>query len=654
MADSPCVLSRDQFARLGMLLLQIRPQDVRAICFLGGALSGAAANRRYEPNVFSLEGDLGDDPFLVIAGPQGVVAVMAVEGVDGFYTRLFSDPDLVDRAALVLSQFSDQNYSLDAICDPEAQRAFVAVIADCLVADPTFAGANLGALMEQERRWLDLAVTIRGAAPAQILQLPALRQLLSECGVTRALAGPIDDELRSLSILMSDGSVAGTLFNNLPPALGAMARTQRIVSMTSADSAALGGELGAWVRGLALTAVPIVFQERVVEMLLATGERPLTAHARALLNGLSSLLGATISQSQVPVLPPPADSYDGDEATGSAPSKGLSLAARLSRGRPAALPSAPNFTPAATNPSLPAVPAAAPAVAEPVTPPAMAQPIRRPASSLAQRTMAISRGGEHTASDLSSLLSHLSDGVVVVNPQGRLVAFSNTGMRMFGLNADARSRSLVESGALCLAPLFTDAITGDLDGPREVELPTGQRAVVEVVSLEGGMWAFVLHTDATRPAVPEVVANSELPVVSDGERNESFLSNFSNIIRVPLRELRELITQVPAAGNLNEQQSRLIGQVVRLNSELTMLVNDLLALGQIRLQATEARVPLRIDLLVEAAVGTQYAEFGRRGQHVTTEIQSGLARVAGSEEGLGRAVAALIDNAIKYSPARPD
>ncbi|MEI6180632.1 MAG: ATP-binding protein, partial [Chloroflexales bacterium] len=122
-------------------------------------------------------------------------------------------------------------------------------------------------------------------------------------------------------------------------------------------------------------------------------------------------------------------------------------------------------------------------------------------------------------------------------------------------------------------------------------------------------------------------------------------------IRIPLRELRELITRVPAAGELNEQQSRLIGQVVKLNSELTMLVNDLLALGQIRLESSEHRAPLRLDLLIDAAVGTQYAEFGRRGQHVTTDLPPGLPRVSGSEEGLGRALAAVIDNAIKYSPA---
>ncbi|NTV62267.1 MAG: HAMP domain-containing histidine kinase [Oscillochloris sp.] len=187
--------------------------------------------------------------------------------------------------------------------------------------------------------------------------------------------------------------------------------------------------------------------------------------------------------------------------------------------------------------------------------------------------------------------------------------------------------------------------------PREVELPSGALATAQVIAFAQGLWAFVLrpHASPTLIQADTAAAQSANPV-SESERNESFLANFSNIIRVPLRELRELITRVPAAGELNEQQSRLIGQVVRLNSELTMLVNDLLALGQIRLQASEHRVPLRLDLLIEAAVGTQYAEFGRRGQHVHTEIDAGLPRVFGSEEGLGRAISGLIDNAIKYSP----
>ncbi|NJM06451.1 HAMP domain-containing histidine kinase [Candidatus Gracilibacteria bacterium] len=198
---------------------------------------------------------------------------------------------------------------------------------------------------------------------------------------------------------------------------------------------------------------------------------------------------------------------------------------------------------------------------------------------------------------------------------------------------------------------MSEALTGETTAPARIELPNGRNATVSIVPLGQEGWAFILHPDETQQALSVSAAVERIPAAVENERSEQFLSNFSDIIRVPLREIRDLITKVPAAGDLNEQQSRLIGQVVRLNSEMTMLVNDLLALGQIKLQAGEQRAPLRLDLLIEAAVGTQYAEFGRRGQQVTTEIQPQLPRVTGSEEGLGRAVAALIDNAIKYSPA---
>jgi hypothetical protein len=45
-ADSACLLSSEQFLQVGSLLLQHRPQDARAVCFIGGALSDLAGGRR--------------------------------------------------------------------------------------------------------------------------------------------------------------------------------------------------------------------------------------------------------------------------------------------------------------------------------------------------------------------------------------------------------------------------------------------------------------------------------------------------------------------------------------------------------------------------------------------------------------------------------
>lgn len=737
LTDLQCMLSADQFARVGAALLQARPADPRAVCFIGGALSTLAGARPAMQQVVALDGDLGDDPFLVIAGPQGAVVLLAVEQATGFQARIFTDPDLVDRAALVLSQFSDANYSLDALCDPEAQRALVGSIARSLCSEPGLAGVALDALLPDERPWLELARTLTPLqAPDTILSVPTLQRMLHEAGFRTLLAGSLDADLRHLHVIASAGAPVPTPTIPLPnPLIGAL-RAQRLSSLTPADTATLGAPLAGWAAGQALTAVPLLRERRVWGLLLALSERSPTAAARALISGVGAVIAEALASAPVNQLVDTAEQAlaSSVSATPVSPAPNMTgLAARLSGAArkssppaapvtpsaPAAVPSArPAAAPLSNMPPLPGaapnaaaggvgsapplpgmpprptpapmggmppLPGGAPSTAGFGTPPMpgapgsmgipprpnaapQPEPVQTPAPqavvpnggrplaaatpsapSLAQRTIGLSRGADRINLDMRTLLEHLSDGVVVVDAQGRIVAFTSTARGMLALQADARGRSLVESGAWCLSPLFTEALLGELDGPREIELPAGRPAVADVIALDGGMWAFVLRMDSTQPAVPVTEAPSV--VIPEQERNESFLMNFSNIIRMPLRELRELITQVPAAGNLNEQQSRLIGQVVRLNSELTMLVNDLLALGQIRLQTDEALAPLRLDLLVEAAVGTQYAEFGRRGQHVVTEIQPGLPRVQGSEEGLGRAVAALIDNAIKYSPA---
>jgi signal transduction histidine kinase len=246
--------------------------------------------------------------------------------------------------------------------------------------------------------------------------------------------------------------------------------------------------------------------------------------------------------------------------------------------------------------------------------------------------------------------------VLLLDSQGRLTTVTPSALRTLGLPPSVIGQVLADSPASFLVPLLAEALLDDEVGTQEITLPNGQLLNVVVKPIDQGGWAFQL----LRPAAPvPTQALALIPVpqpipsptaVPEGERIERFLTTFSNGIRTPLRALRDLIAQVPVAGALNDQQGRLIGQVVKLNSEIMMLINDLFALGQMRLQSPESRMPLRLDLLVEAAAGTLYAEFGRRGQQAVLEIPTDLPQITGSEEGLWRAVSAILDNAIKYSP----
>ncbi|NNJ11258.1 hypothetical protein EKD04_013030 [Chloroflexales bacterium ZM16-3] len=590
-----CLMSPEQVRALAALLLRSRPSDMQAGCFLGGAL---AVGGRPQDNVVVLSDTFGVAPFLVIAGQQGASALLTWTEGGQYRSRIITDPEYVDRAALVLAQLSDHEYTMSDLAEAEVQRAYVAKLAVTLVAEFQMPDADYRALMGEEQRWLAMAAAMASQNGGDsLLAMPEVKQFFRELGVQHALLGQLDADQRQLTPLASDEGKLPTAFMvQHQGVIASVIRRRRTGSAPVAEASGLDG-VGRWAGNNALTAVPLLRDERVWGLLLIASPRAITGPGQAMLSGLATLLALSIG-----------------------------------------------VAPQASAPTTRFAPAAQGMLIE-----GSASPTRAPQARPSPRG-----GDSNIMRDLGALLAQLGDAVLLVDGRGQVANYTPAMAHMLGMGAHAHGQPLVASGGACLAPLLTEALMEEHVDPREVELPSGKTATARVIAFSQGLWAFVLSTHESgqpAPLAAPLAAPVESSPVAENERNESFLANFSNIIRVPLRELRELITRVPAAGELNEQQSRLIGQVVRLNSELTMLVNDLLALGQIRLQAGDHRAPLRLDLLIEAAVGTQYAEFGRRGQHVVTELQNGLPRVFGSEEGLGRAVAALIDNAIKYSPA---
>jgi signal transduction histidine kinase len=616
---------------MGRLLVRLRPQDPRAICFAGGGLSSLASGQPQASTrqIIPLNNDFGDDPFVVIAGSLGAIALLSWGSPGNYRMRLLTDPEAVDRAALVLSQFGDYAYNLDTVCDAESQRAFVASIIAGILNEPALASIDLPALMPDEKPWLLLAREIlAGSAITDSLVSPKTKQLWQESGIARLLLGQCDSNQQQLTTLAHGGDTATPrAFPLAMGVLGSALVTRRTTVATTAAASGLDGEAATWLGSQSLTVVPLLKDDQVSGMVLATSDRPLSEAARANLNGLGALLAVMLSKTPPPVTmaapaPPMPPLRNGTSMLANTPAGNVAgMLANTPQG---------NGTGSLRMPQAPAAPGSG------------GIDLR---SRLANRAANASASPIVSHKSLIALMPSLHDAVVLADAQGRMAAASPAAYRLFGMPPTRLGQPLLDGEAAVLATLLTEVLVGDVDGPCSISLPNGSPAEVSIVGLDQGMWAFVVQVEGDMTAASAV---SQAPV-TEQERNENFLANFSNIIRVPLRELRNLITSVPAAGELNEQQSRLIGQVVKLNSEMTMLVNDLLALGQIRLQISENQAPLRLDLLIEAAVDTQYAEFGRRGQQVTMDIAPNLPRVSGSEEGLSRAVGAMIDNAIKYS-----
>ena len=125
------------------------------------------------------------------------------------------------------------------------------------------------------------------------------------------------------------------------------------------------------------------------------------------------------------------------------------------------------------------------------------------------------------------------------------------------------------------------------------------------------------------------------------------VADASHELRTPVTSLRTNIEVLQHQGPEMEpaEQRRILAEVVEQIEELTMLMNDLIELARGE-EPRSGHEELRLDLLV-AEVAERAA---RRTPGVQLELTLEPTLITGVAERLERAVANLLDNAIKYGP----
>jgi two-component system sensor histidine kinase MprB len=131
------------------------------------------------------------------------------------------------------------------------------------------------------------------------------------------------------------------------------------------------------------------------------------------------------------------------------------------------------------------------------------------------------------------------------------------------------------------------------------------------------------------------------------EAQRQLVADASHELRTPLTSIRANVELLERAGELPaaERARVLAGARVQLE-ELTVLVGDLVDLARPGEQVVEAPEDVRLDLLVGEAV----ERARRHAPGVAFAVDGEPCVVRGSRARLHRAVANLLDNAVKWSP----
>jgi signal transduction histidine kinase/DNA-binding response OmpR family regulator len=236
---------------------------------------------------------------------------------------------------------------------------------------------------------------------------------------------------------------------------------------------------------------------------------------------------------------------------------------------------------------------------------------------------------------LETILTQSENGVIVTDPEDRLLLINHAAMQAFGVDGRLVGKPVVEifEDEKLISLLCTK---GKLPHMDEIEVDPGRFYSAQRTPIE---------------EVGQVIIFHNITHLKDLDRIKSeFVTTVSHDLRSPLTAVLGYLELIERAGSVNEQQGEFIHRAQMSVTQITDLVNDLLELGRVEAGLDIAKEDTPLTVLA------RYAIEGLRGsaeaKEITLEVnlQEFAPLVNGDPVRLRQMIGNLLDNAIKYTP----
>ena len=271
---------------------------------------------------------------------------------------------------------------------------------------------------------------------------------------------------------------------------------------------------------------------------------------------------------------------------------------------------------------------------------ALALALNRLAATAEEQFQAVSQERDH----LREILASMSEGVLVVGPDGRALMLNPAFHRLFDLTGDFTGRPVLEIiRQPALARLVEDTLRlGEPQGT-QIELTSPERRTLLLAS------AALSHGE--RGAVVAVRDTTDLTRVADMRRD--FVANVSHELKTPLAAIRGY-AETLRDGALDEPPTarRFTDRILSQCRRLEELLDDLLTLSRMEGVAPPLeREPVDLHAVIRHSVDL-LAPVARDKQVAIRVEEEPVPPLFGDADGLERLLLNLLDNAIKYN--RPE
>ena len=255
------------------------------------------------------------------------------------------------------------------------------------------------------------------------------------------------------------------------------------------------------------------------------------------------------------------------------------------------------------------------------------------------------------------VLTAMSDGVLVVDADGRLVRSNPAAERILGIDlSGAEGNPLVLTARLFPSQKLAEKVrTAGQPITELVELPGGRSLAVEVVPLAAHS-AQAAGLQSARPANSQMlfVIRDETARRTTESVRRDFATNVSHELKTPLAGL-SLLAQT-LAGTIREdpgQAQKCVGQLSAEIARLSDLTNDLLTLSRLEEPEAASEVAFAsIDLAhLAAETADEIRPLAEASQHELTVETPRQLFVQGDEVALRTLIRNLLENAVRYTEA---
>ena len=251
--------------------------------------------------------------------------------------------------------------------------------------------------------------------------------------------------------------------------------------------------------------------------------------------------------------------------------------------------------------------------------------------------------------NLQAILASLTEGVLVINAEGRIVLANEEFLRMFAFVEAPEGRTVMEATRLVEVDRAVEEIN-EVGGMRglEVQVPGSESRQAQTIAVN---MAAIVEGNQERSGV--VVVFHDLSKLRRLEVvRQEFVTNLSHELRTPLSILAGYLETLEDPNQLKGSEGKKIWAVLQRNCErLTLLVGDLLELsrmdsGQLELKKI-ARSPK--EILQEVQEDWRRA-FASKKVKLQLECPEKLPAVQVDSLRMGQIFSNLMENALRFAP----